>query len=45
MAEKLIPATQLAEYVYCSQAWHLKLNGAQVSTENLKHPGTGKRMA
>ena len=33
MAEKLIPATQLAEYVYCSQAWYLKLHGAQVSGE------------
>jgi hypothetical protein len=33
MAEKLIPATQLAEYVYCSQAWQLKLHGAQVSAE------------
>jgi hypothetical protein len=33
MADKLIPATQLAEYVYCSQAWYLKLQGAQVSAE------------
>jgi hypothetical protein len=33
MAEKLIPATQLAEYVFCSQGWYLKLHGAQVSTE------------
>jgi hypothetical protein len=33
MAEKLIPATQLAEYVYCSQAWYLKLHGTQVSVE------------
>jgi hypothetical protein len=33
MAEKLIPATQLAEYVYSSQAWFLKLHGAQVSAE------------
>ena len=33
MAEKLIPATQLAEYLYSSQAWYLKLHVAQVSAE------------
>ena len=33
MAEKLIPATQLAEYVYCSHAWYLKQHGVQVSQE------------
>jgi hypothetical protein len=33
MSEKLIPATQLAEYVYCSQAWYLKQHGVQVSEE------------
>jgi hypothetical protein len=33
MAEKLIPATQIAEYVYSSQAWYLKLHGALVSAE------------
>jgi hypothetical protein len=51
MAEKLIPATQLAEYVYCSQAWHLNLHGAQVSAEtrgiqaqaNAWHEEQGKR--
>jgi hypothetical protein len=32
MKQKLIRATELAEFVYCSKAWHLKyLNGAQVS--------------
>jgi hypothetical protein len=32
MQQKLIPATQLAEFVYCSQAWHLKYEkGAKVS--------------
>ena len=33
MTEKLIPATQLAEYVYCSHAWYLKQHGVQVSQE------------
>ena len=33
MAEKLIPATQLAEYVYCSHAWYLKQHGVPVSQE------------
>ena len=33
MAEKLIPATQLAEYVFCSYAWYLKQHGVQVSQE------------
>jgi hypothetical protein len=29
---KLIRATELAEFVYCSKAWHLKyLDGAEVS--------------
>ena len=34
MKEKLIRATELAEFVYCSKAWHLKyLDGAEVSPE------------
>lgn len=33
MSEELIPATQLAEYVYCSQAWYLKQHGVPVSKE------------
>ena len=33
MSERLIPATQLAEYVYCSHAWYLKQHGVQVSQE------------
>jgi hypothetical protein len=33
MSENLIPATQLAEYVYCSRAWHLKQRGVPVSKE------------
>jgi hypothetical protein len=33
MSEKLISATQLAEYVYCSQAWYLKQHGVPVSKE------------
>ena len=32
MKQKLIRATELAEFVYCSKAWHLKyLDGAEVS--------------
>jgi hypothetical protein len=32
MKQKLIRATELAEFVYCSKAWHLKyLEGAEVS--------------
>jgi hypothetical protein len=32
MKQKLIRATELAEFVYCSKAWHLKyVEGAQVS--------------
>ena len=32
MNQKLIRATELAEFVYCSKAWHLKyLDGAEVS--------------
>jgi hypothetical protein len=32
MKQKLIRATELAEFVYCSKAWHLKyVDGAQVS--------------
>ena len=32
MKQKLIRATELAEVVYCSKAWHLKyLDGAEVS--------------
>jgi hypothetical protein len=32
MNPKLIRATELAEFVYCSKAWHLKyLDGAEVS--------------
>jgi hypothetical protein len=34
MKHKLIRATELAELVYCSKAWHLKcVEGAQVSPE------------
>lgn len=33
MTEKLIPATQLAEDVYCPYAWYLKQHGAEVSQE------------
>jgi hypothetical protein len=34
MKQKLIRATELAEFVYCSKAWHLKyLDGAEVSPE------------
>jgi hypothetical protein len=34
MKQKLIRATELAEVVYCSKAWHLKyLGGAEVSLE------------
>jgi hypothetical protein len=34
MNQKLIRATELAEFVYCSKAWHLKyLDGAEVSHE------------
>ena len=33
MKQKLIRATELAEFVYCSKAWHLKyLEGAEVSS-------------
>jgi hypothetical protein len=32
MQQNLIPATELAEFVYCSQAWHLKYErGVKVS--------------
>jgi hypothetical protein len=32
MNQKLIRATELAEFVYCSRAWHLKYrDGAEVS--------------
>ena len=32
MKQKLIRATELAEFVYCSKAWHLKyVDGAEVS--------------
>src|ERR1700751_6487053 len=32
MKQKLIRATELAEFVYCSKAWHLKyLDGSEVS--------------
>ena len=32
MRQKFIRATELAEFVYCSKAWHLKyLDGAEVS--------------
>jgi hypothetical protein len=32
MNQKLIRATELAEFVYCSKAWHLKyLDGVEVS--------------
>jgi hypothetical protein len=32
MKQKLIRATELAEFVYCSKAWHLKyLDGTEVS--------------
>jgi hypothetical protein len=32
MKQKLIRATELAEFVYCSKAWHLKyVEGAEVS--------------
>ena len=34
MSEKLIPATQLAEYVYCSFAWYLRRRGVEVSRES-----------
>jgi hypothetical protein len=34
MAKTLIPATELAEYVYCSKAWQLKfVQGAESSRE------------
>ena len=34
MKQKLIRATELAEFVYCSKAWHLKyLDGAEESLE------------
>ena len=34
MKQKLIRATELAEFVYCSKAWHLKyLEDAEVSHE------------
>ena len=33
MIEKLIPATQLAEYVYCSHAWYLKRHSIEASEE------------
>jgi hypothetical protein len=40
MNQKLIRATELAEFVYCSKAWHLKyLDGAEVS------PGTRELQA
>ena len=33
MKQKLIRAAELAEFVYCSKAWHLKyLDGAEVSS-------------
>jgi hypothetical protein len=36
MKQKLIRATELAEFVHCSKAWHLKyLDGAEVSPEAL----------
>jgi hypothetical protein len=54
MPQKLIPATQLAEFVYCSQAWHLKyVRGAKVSATardlqmeaNAWHVQQGKSLA
>ena len=54
MNQTLIRATELAEFVYCSKAWHLKyLEGAEVSPEarelqaeaNAWHIEQGKSLA
>ena len=42
MARDLIPATELAEFVYCSKAWQLKfVQGAEPSSEAREHQARG----
>jgi hypothetical protein len=54
MAKALIPATELAEFVYCAKAWQLKfVEGAEPSSEarelqargNEWHAAQGKALA
>ena len=54
MPRKLIPATELAEFVYCAKAWELKyVRGAESSAEaqqlqvegNAWHAAQGRRLA
>jgi hypothetical protein len=54
MTRKLIPATELAEFVYCAKAWELKyVRGVEPSTEtqqlqvegNAWHVAQGRQLA
>ena len=54
MSRKLIPATELAEFVYCAKAWELKhIHGAESSSEtqqlqaegNAWHLDQGRQLA
>lgn len=54
MSRKLIPATELAEFVYCAKAWELKyVHGAEPSSEaqqfqlegNAWHTAQGRQLA
>jgi hypothetical protein len=51
MARKLIPATELAEFVYCAKAWELKyVRGIEPSSEtqlegNVWHASQGRQLA
>lgn len=54
MSRKLIPATELAEFVYCAKAWELKyVHGAEPSSEaqqlqvegNAWHAAQGRQLA
>jgi len=54
MSRKLIPATELAEFVYCAKAWELKyVRGVEPSSEtqrlqvegNAWHAAQGRQIA
>lgn len=54
MSKRLIPATELAEFVYCAKAWELKyVRGAESSPEaqqlqvegNAWHAAQGRQLA
>jgi hypothetical protein len=54
MTRKLIPATELAEFVYCAKAWELKyVRGVEPSSEtqrlqvegNAWHASQGRQLA